>query len=64
MRWLVGAHQEAHLLQRLDQRVAVIRVTRHGAHAHHQSLRALGEDAACTLQQFLEFKLSLLRQRA
>lgn len=41
----VGAREDAHLLQCLGQRVAVVGVARHGAHAHHQAFLQRGGDA-------------------
>lgn len=42
---LVRAGEDAHLLQRLGQRVAIVRVARHGAHAHDQAFLQRGGDA-------------------
>lgn len=44
-RRLVRAGEDAHLLQRLGQRVAVIRVAWHAPHAHHQAFPERGGDA-------------------
>lgn len=45
LRFPVSAREDAHLLERLGQRVAVIRIARHAAHPDHQTLSVRGGNA-------------------
>ena len=45
VRLAVGAREDAHLLQGFCQCVSVVRIARHGAHAHHQRFLVRGGNA-------------------